>query len=288
MKKKLSRLDLVKMKEARQKLAWVTAYDYWTAQFAEKAGMDMLLVGDSLGMCIYGYEGTIPVTMDQCICLPRRCRGALPTPSSSATCPFISYQVNTDEAASERGALLRSGHGRDEAGGRPRVCATDQSHRRRGDACHGPHRSDTAELRPAGRIQGAGEDGRMRPWNSSRTPPPSRRPARSRCWWKRSRRRWAGLSASCLKIPVYSIGAGRACRRAAADRERPPGVFQAFTPKFVKKYADLAGTIQKALGDYAGDVREKRFPQEEHAYQMVEGEYQKLEEALRKISERGG
>jgi 3-methyl-2-oxobutanoate hydroxymethyltransferase len=65
--KKLTRFDLQKMKESKKKAVWITAYDYWTAQFAEKAGMDMILVGDSLGMCIYGYEGTIPVTMDQCI-----------------------------------------------------------------------------------------------------------------------------------------------------------------------------------------------------------------------------
>jgi 3-methyl-2-oxobutanoate hydroxymethyltransferase len=52
------------MKESGKKAVWITLYDYWTAQFAEKPGMDMILVGDSLGMSIYGYEGTIPVTMD--------------------------------------------------------------------------------------------------------------------------------------------------------------------------------------------------------------------------------
>jgi 3-methyl-2-oxobutanoate hydroxymethyltransferase len=67
MKKKLTRFDLQNMKKSGQKAVWITSYDYWTAQFAEQAGMDMILVGDSLGMCVYGYEGTIPVTMDQCI-----------------------------------------------------------------------------------------------------------------------------------------------------------------------------------------------------------------------------
>ena len=54
-------------KRKMKKIAWLTAYDFPTAQFAEKAGLDMLLVGDSLGMCVYGYKGTVPVTMDQCI-----------------------------------------------------------------------------------------------------------------------------------------------------------------------------------------------------------------------------
>jgi hypothetical protein len=66
-KKKMTRFDLQKMKQENQKAVWITAYDYWTASFAEEAGMDMILVGDSLGMCIYGYSGTVPVTMDQCI-----------------------------------------------------------------------------------------------------------------------------------------------------------------------------------------------------------------------------
>ncbi|KKK76717.1 hypothetical protein LCGC14_2860820, partial [marine sediment metagenome] len=66
-KRKLTVLDLQKMKDAGDPAVWVTCYDFITAQLAEKAGMDMILVGDSLGMCIYGYDGTIPVTMDQCI-----------------------------------------------------------------------------------------------------------------------------------------------------------------------------------------------------------------------------
>ena len=66
-RKKLSRFDLQEMKNSEKMVVWITAYDYWTANFAEQAGMDMILVGDSLGMCIYGYSGTVTVTMDQCI-----------------------------------------------------------------------------------------------------------------------------------------------------------------------------------------------------------------------------
>ncbi|MCA1785112.1 MAG: 3-methyl-2-oxobutanoate hydroxymethyltransferase, partial [Desulfobacteraceae bacterium] len=65
--KKLTRWDLQSKKQDGEKIVWITAYDYWTATFAQAAGMDMILVGDSLGMCVYGYEGTVPVTMDQCI-----------------------------------------------------------------------------------------------------------------------------------------------------------------------------------------------------------------------------
>ena len=64
---KKGRLDFLKMKRAGRKLTWITAYDYPIAHFAENVGMDMLLVGDSLGMVVYGYDGTIPVTMEECL-----------------------------------------------------------------------------------------------------------------------------------------------------------------------------------------------------------------------------
>jgi 3-methyl-2-oxobutanoate hydroxymethyltransferase len=86
--KKLTRFDLQKIKDAHETAVWITAYDYWTAQFAEKAGMDMILVGDSLGMCIYGYEGTIPVTMDQCIYHSEAVRRGPPIPLLSGICRF--------------------------------------------------------------------------------------------------------------------------------------------------------------------------------------------------------
>jgi ketopantoate hydroxymethyltransferase len=79
--------DFNQMKGRREKITFLTAYDYPTAQCAEAAGLDMLLVGDSLGMCVYGYKGTIPVVMDQMIFHAGAVRRGAPTPSSSATYP---------------------------------------------------------------------------------------------------------------------------------------------------------------------------------------------------------
>ena len=90
-KKKHSIHTILKMKAAGEKVAWLTAYDYPTAQFAEAAGMDMLLVGDSLGMCVYGYDGTVPVTMDQCIVHCEAVRRAAPNTFVVGDMPFMSY-----------------------------------------------------------------------------------------------------------------------------------------------------------------------------------------------------
>lgn len=107
MAKKLTRIDLQKMKELSHKAVWITAYDYWTAQFAEKAGVDMILVGDSLGMCIYGYEGTVPVTMDQCICHSEAVRRGAPNTFVIGDMPFLSYQVSREEAIRNAGRFFK-------------------------------------------------------------------------------------------------------------------------------------------------------------------------------------
>ena len=107
MRKKLNRFDLQKMKETGKKAVWVTAYDFATAQFAEKVGMDMLLVGDSLGMCIYGYEGTVPVTMDQCIYHSEAVRRAAPNTFVIGDMPFLSYQVSVEEAVRNAGRFFK-------------------------------------------------------------------------------------------------------------------------------------------------------------------------------------
>ena len=97
-KKKLMLHDFYTMKQEGRKIAWLTSYDFPTAQFAEAAGMDMILVGDSLGMCVYGYPGTVPVTMDQCIMHCEAVRRGAPNTFVIGDMPLGSYQVSDAEA----------------------------------------------------------------------------------------------------------------------------------------------------------------------------------------------
>lgn len=93
MSKKKSLFDFIEMKKKGEKVSWLTSYDYPTAQFAEKAGLDMLLVGDSLGMCVYGYNSTVPVTMDQCIVHSEAVRRGAPNTFVIGDMPLGSYQT---------------------------------------------------------------------------------------------------------------------------------------------------------------------------------------------------
>jgi 3-methyl-2-oxobutanoate hydroxymethyltransferase len=282
MKKKMTRFDLQKMKDSGEKVVWVTSYDYWTAQFAEQAGMDMILVGDSLGMCIYGYEGTIPVTMDQCIWHSEAVRRGAPNTFIIGDMPFLSYQVNCDEAVRNAGRFFKEA--RVDAikleGGR-RVCPqikaiaeggmlvmghiglTPQSSGQLGGFKAQGRTVETALelIQDAKAIQQAGAYSLL----IEAVPPEVCKIIRDE-----------------LTIPVYSIGAGIDADGQLMIVSDILGIFQAFTAKFVKKYANLGGETLKALQTYAEDVRAGRFPEPQHTYNMIEGELPKLIAARKK------
>ena len=276
MRTKLTRFDLQKMKESGQKAVWVTAYDYWTAQFAEKAGMDMLLVGDSLGMCIYGYEGTVPVTMDQCIYHSEAVRRGAPNTFVIGDMPFLSYQVSVEDAVRNAGRFFKEASmDAIKLEGGLRVCPqikaisdggmlvmghiglTPQSSGQLGGFKAQGRTAETALelIKDAKAIQEAGAFSLL----VEAVPPEVCKIIRDE-----------------LAIPVYSIGAGVDADGQVMIVSDILGLFQAFTPKFVKKYANLADDTIKALEEYVEDVRGSCFPEDKHAYKMVEGELAKL------------
>jgi 3-methyl-2-oxobutanoate hydroxymethyltransferase len=107
MPQKKSIVDLWELKRRGERVAWMTAYDAPTAACAEAAGMDMLLVGDSLGMCVYGFQNTLPVTMDMCLEHTRAVRRAAPNTFVIGDMPFLSYQTNATDAIVNAGRFLR-------------------------------------------------------------------------------------------------------------------------------------------------------------------------------------
>ena len=281
MKKKLTRFDLQKLKEAEERVVWVTAYDYWTAQFAEQAGMDMLLVGDSLGMCIYGYEGTIPVTMDQCIYHSEAVRRGAPNTFVIGDMPFLSYQVNVDEAVRNAGRFLKEA--RVDAvkleGGR-RVCPQIQAIADGGMLVMG-HIGLTPQS--SGQLGGFKAQGRTSE-SALELIEDARAVEKSGAFSilvEAVPPEVCKIIRDELKIPVYSIGAGLNADGQLMIVSDILGIFQAFTPKFVKKYADLGGQTLKALQAYIDDVKKGTFPEDKHTYTMVEGELSKLKCTLK-------
>ena len=279
-KKKLTRIDLQKMKDSEKTVVWITAYDYWTAYFAEQAGMDMILVGDSLGMCVYGYEGTVPVTMDQCICHSEAVRRGSPNTFIIGDMPFLSYQVSVEEAVRNAGRFYKEANvDAIKLEGGLRVCPqiraiadggmlvmghiglTPQSSGQLGGFKAQGRTAETAKdlIEDAKAIEAAGGYALL----VEAVPPEV-----------------CKIIRDTLQIPVYSIGAGIEADGQLMISSDVLGIFQAFTPKFVKKYENLADKTIKAFQSYAQEARSRKFPKDEHTYKMIKGEMPKLKKAL--------
>jgi 3-methyl-2-oxobutanoate hydroxymethyltransferase len=281
-KKKLSRIELQKMKTEGVTAVWITAYDFWTAQFAEQAEMDMILVGDSLGMCVYGYAGTVPVTMDQCIYHAEAVRRGAPNTFVIGDMPFLSYQVSVPDAVRNAGAFFKEAEVdaiKLEGGQRVieqiraiadagmlvmgHIGLTPQSSGQLGGFKAQGRTAETAMelIVDAEAIENAGAFALL----VEAVPPEV-------CQIMRDR----------LRIPVYSIGAGIHADGQLMICSDVLGIFQAFTPKFVKKYENLGKKTIEAFQGYAADVRKGAFPEDVHTYKMVEGEWEKLTDLMEK------
>lgn len=274
--KKLMIHDFYQMRAAGKKICWLTSYDYPTAQFAETAGMDMILVGDSLGMCVYGYASTIPVTMEQCLVHCEAVRRGAPNTFIVGDMPFLSYQTSTPEAVTNAGRFLKeAGMDAIKLEGGLRITKQIEAITDAGILVIG-HIGLTPQS--SGQLGGHKAQGR--------TAESARMVVEDALAVEKAGAKMLLVEAvppevtatisKKLAIPVLSIGAGPDCDGQLLIVSDLIGQFQAFTPKFVKRYCNVAEPIIQAMKDYCDDVRTGRFPGEEHCYRMVEGEYEKF------------
>ena len=281
-KKKLSRIDLKKMKDSGQMVVWITAYDYWTASFAEQADMDMILVGDSLGMCVYGYEGTVPVTMDQCIYHSEGVRRGAPNTFVIGDMPFLSYQVSIEEAVRNAGRFHKEANvDAIKLEGGQRVCPQIKAIADGGMLVMG-HIGLTPQS--SGQLGGFKAQGRTAE-TATELIEDARAIERSGAFAllvEAVPPEVCKIMRDELSIPVYSIGAGMNADGQLMICSDVLGIFQAFTPKFVKKYENLADKTINAFSKYVEEARNGKFPEDKHTYKMVEGELPKLLEILKR------
>ncbi len=268
MGKKKTILDLAEMKAKGKKAAWITAYDFPMASFAEQAELDMILVGDSLGMVVLGYQGTVPVTMEDCISHCKAVRRGAPNTFVIGDMPFGSYQISDEDAVSNACRFLKEADMdaiKLEGGRRVlskikaisdagivvfgHIGLTPQSSGQQGGfKAQGRDVKSARELiADAIQIQEAG----ARALLLEAVPP-----------------ELTEFISKKLSIPVYSIGAGLPCDGQLIICGDMLGMFQAFTPKFVKKYANVAEVITNAFKEYVDDVKNDKFPEDKHVYHV--------------------
>jgi 3-methyl-2-oxobutanoate hydroxymethyltransferase len=276
--KKKSVLDFIKMKKEGTKATWVTAYDFPMASFAEQAGMDMILVGDSLGMVVLGLQGTVPVTMEDCLSHCKAVRRGAPNTWVVGDMPFGSYQVSDEDAVRNAVRFLKESdvdciklEGGTRVASRIRAITdagilvvghiglTPQSSGQLGGfrATGRDLKTARAVIEDALAVQEAGAYALL----VEAIPP-----------------ELTEFIAKKLDIPVYSIGGGVPCDGQLLICGDMLGLFQAFTPKFVKKYASVADDIVSAFKQYVEEVRTGQFPTADHVYPIKDSleDFQKL------------
>jgi len=273
--------DFQKMKRDGEKIALISTYDYPTAQFAERVGIDAILVGDSLGNCVYGYPaGTIPVTVDQQIGHTAAVRRGAPNTFIMGDMPFGSYQTSAEDAV-RTAVRFHKEAGVDAIkpeGGRRvvnviralsdagmvvvgHIGLTPQSSGQLGGYKAQGRTAESAHelIKDARAVQEAGAALLIL---EAVTPEVGK------------------VITEELTIPVFGIGGGPYCDGQLLLLSDLLGIWEAFHPKFVKRYAELGKQAVEALEEYIKDVKGKEFPKDEHCYQMIEGEAEKLQKLL--------
>ena len=272
-RKKVTTLTFRQKKERGEPLTMLTAYDYPTAMAIDKAGIDSILVGDSLAMVVLGYENTLPVTMEEMLHHARAVARGAKSSMLIGDMPFMSYQVSVEEAVRNAGRFLQQG-GMDAIkleGGRERADAvraivgagipvmghlglTPQSvHQLGGFRAQGKNAVAAKRLL---------EDAKILEEAGAFSLVLESVPARL-----------AEFISKKISIPTIGIGAGLGCDGQVLVTHDLLGLFDRFTPKFVKKYADLHETMNKAFAEYIDDIETKRFPAPEHTVEMTDDEW---------------
>lgn len=275
-RKKITTLTFRQKKERGELITMLTAYDYPTALAMDKAGVDSILVGDSLGMVVLGYENTLPVTMEEMLHHCRAVSRGAKTALLIGDMPFMSYQVSVEQAVRNAGRFLQEG-GMDAVkleGGRERADAI-RAITAAGIPVMGHIGLTPQSIHQLGGFRAQGKTAAA----AKRLVEDALLLEEAGCFGivlESVPARLAELISKRLSIPTIGIGAGNGCDGQVLVTHDLLGLFDRFTPKFVKKYANFHAEMQRAFADYIEDVETRRFPAPEHTVEMDDREWEGL------------
>jgi 3-methyl-2-oxobutanoate hydroxymethyltransferase len=267
----MAKITIHTLREKRakgEKITFLTAYDYPFAIFEQKAGIDVILVGDSMGMVVFGYNSTLPVTMDLMIPHVQAVRLGAPEVYLVGDMPYMSYQISKSEAIRNAGRFMAEA-GCDAVkleGGREmaetvkalteatipvmgHIGLTPQA-----AAQLGGFKAQGRDIKTAQRLI---EDAKI-----------LEEAGLSSLLMEGVPAELAEIITKRSSIPTFGIGAGPHCDGLVLVIHDMIGMFDRYTPKFVKKYSEIGNQIIEALEEFKKDVQEGKFPAKEHCYAM--------------------
>jgi 3-methyl-2-oxobutanoate hydroxymethyltransferase len=266
MRKKVTKHKLISMKEKSEKIVALTSYDYLSTRIIDESGVDLILVGDSLGMVVLGYENTLPVTVEEIIHHLKAVSRAKPKALIAGDLPFMSYQASIEDAVRNAGRLVKEGGAESvklEGGERyvPVIKAIIQA----SIPVVGHLGLTPQSLYEFGgyKIQGKDAESAERLYRDALSL------EKAGCFsivlegipWQLAKRITEGV-----KIPTIGIGAGPYCDGQVLVINDMLGIHERPLPRFVKKFDELGERMKAAIAEYAREVREGRFPGMEQSY----------------------
>ena len=267
---------LQKKKETGQKITMMTAYDYPTASLVDQAGIDTILVGDSLGMVVLGYDSTVPVTMDEMI---HHCKAVSRGAKSSfiiGDMPFMSYQISVEDAVQNAGRFIKEA-GCDSVkleGGSEMAHVVKTIVDMGIPVCgHIGLTPQTATKLSGFKVQGKDAESAKALLQSAKD---LEEAGAYLIVMECIPDLLAARITEELNIPTIGIGAGKDCDGQVLVYHDLVGLFERFTPKFVKQYVNLAPQIRDALVQFRKDVEKGVFPGPEHSFAMKAEEADKI------------
>ena len=245
--------DIVAMKKAADKITVLTAYDANFARMIDAAGIDIVLVGDSLGMVILGYDSTVPVTMEEMLHHCKAVRRGVTSALLVGDMPFMSYQIGIESAITNAGRFMKeAGCGAIKLEGGLEVCPQVEAIVRAGIPVMGHIglTPQTAGKLGGYKVQGKDLESARRLLKEARALPDV----------------VAAVITEEIKLPTIGIGAGNACDGQVLVTHDLLGLFDKFVPKFVKQYSSLSPVIKETLGSFVREVKDGSFPDAVHSF----------------------
>ena len=271
--------DIINQKKEGKKISVITSYDYTLASLSDKSGIDVLLVGDSAGMVMLGYENTIPVTMEQMCMFTESVSRARENSLLVADLPFMSYQTNIDDAIRNSGKLIKAGADAVKLEGGSPMAETISAIVDVGIPVMGHIglQPQTTMLSQGYKVQGKTKDTAMKLIEDAKEIEES---GVFSIALEMVSHEVAEIISETVSVPTIGIGSGKGCDGQVLVIHDLLGMYDKLKPKFVKRYMNLSEDIVKSLENYKNDIESGSFPSQENWFSMDEEELKKLREEI--------
>jgi 3-methyl-2-oxobutanoate hydroxymethyltransferase len=283
--KKISVRDIISMKQRKEKVSVLTAYDYATALICDKSGVDILLVGDSAGMVMLGYSNTTLVSMEEMLLFCKAVSRATKRAMIIADMPFGSYQSNVSDAIKNAIQFIKAGCDAVKLEGGIEVVETIRAIVNAGIPVMGHIglKPQTCSLWDGYKLQGKTKNSALKIISDAKS---LEKAGVFSIVMELVVSEVTEIVSQNISVPIIGIGSGSSCDGQVLVVHDMLGIYEDIRPKFVKRYGEFSKLIQAAISQYTTDVKSSKFPEEQNIFHMSSKEFNELNKILKKREKR--